>query len=303
MGAHIPITANIGFGYPLNLLAGSLHLQLTLQINTVFFSILPIGITLACIGFAGAFHTMKMLAWGEGVAVTSTFFRGIKNNILQFIFTGLLVSFGIFTVVFNFGVYNMSGKGFWDVMSVIATTVLLIFLLFFALFMFTQTVTYKIKFLGLLRNSFLFSIGVIFQNAIFIGITILPIYLTMSLSGIFGMIFIMLYMFIGISLTILIWTLYAHWVFDRFLNEKVEGAIKDRGIYRKNKEEIAAKREDERKRQEKARYVNPKKKTKKSISEGKSYTPLESTFSRADLEKLNKEKQEVKKELDEEDSE
>jgi signal transduction histidine kinase len=197
----------------------------------------------------------------------------------------------------------MSGKGFWDVMSVIATTVLLIFLLFFALFMFTQTVTYKIKFLGLLRNSFLFSIGVIFQNAIFIGITILPIYLTMSLSGIFGMIFIMLYMFIGISLTILIWTLYAHWVFDRFLNEKVEGAIKDRGIYRKNKEEIAAKREDERKRQEKARYVNPKKKTKKSISEGKSYTPLESTFSRADLEKLNKEKQEVKKEIDEEDIE
>ena len=301
IGASIPMMSNLGFGTGLNVLAQGMYNQMILEANVLFFSTLTVGIIIACIGFAGAFHCMKLLVWGEGLAVGSSFFKGVKQNALQFIFAGLLLSMGIFVVVYNFDSYAIVGGQQWyNVLGIVTTVILLVILIFMTLFIFTQSATYKISFLGLLRNSFLFSIGAIIRNAFFIGLSLLPVFLMMFLSMMFAMFILMLYVFIGFSLTILIWTLYAHWIFDKFLNDKIEGAIKDRGIYRKNKEETEKKREEEKIRQEKARYVNPKKKTKKSVSEGKSYTPLEETFSRADLEKLKKEKAEVQKEIEEE---
>ena len=51
------------------------------------------------------------------------------------------------------------------------------------------------------------------------------------------MIGIMLAVFLSFSLFTLIWTNYSQWVFDEFINDKVAGAKKNRGIYKKNAEE------------------------------------------------------------------
>lgn len=116
-----------------------------------------------------------------------------------------------------------------------------------------------------------------------------------------GLIILLFYALIGISMTILIWTLYAHYVFDKFLNDKIEGAIKDRGIYRKSREEIERRRKEAQERRKKAantRFINPKKR-KRSIDEGKGITPLTTTFSREDLKRLAQERKELETEQDE----
>jgi len=135
----------------------------------------------------------------------------------------------------------------------------------------------------------------------FVGITAIPVLILLFAGMQIGFIIILFYAIIGLSMTVLIWTLYSHYVFDKFLNDKIEGAIKDRGIYRKSKEEKERKRQEEIERRKKAanmRFVNPKKK-KRSIDEGKDITPLATTFSRSDLKKLADERKELQAEIEE----
>jgi hypothetical protein len=42
---------------------------------------------------------------------------------------------------------------------------------------------------------------------------------------------------ISLSYTLLVWTIYSHWMYDKFINDRVEGAQKNRGIYVKVKED------------------------------------------------------------------
>ena len=54
------------------------------------------------------------------------------------------------------------------------------------------------------------------------------------------MIGIMLAIFLSFSWFLLVWTNYSHWAFDKFINDKIPGAVKNRGIYSKTPEEEEA---------------------------------------------------------------
>ena len=300
-GTFINYTGNFGFGFPRVVDAVKIRLKYSLQ-SQLFYSLIMVPLLMiASIGMAGGFHSIKMLVWGEGIAVINTFFKGIKANIVPFLWSTLFVGLSLTLVQYNISAYGLLITGVLGVMSLVASIVLLVLLLFMVMFIYTQAATYKIGFFGLIKNSFLFAIGLLFHNIFFIGITAIPILILLFAGAQLGMIIMLFYALLGLSLTVLIWTLYSHYVFDKFLNDKVEGAIKDRGIYRKNKEEKDRKRQEEIDRRRKAantRFVNPKKK-KRSIDEGKDITPLATTFSRDDLKKLAQEKKEIQFELDE----
>lgn len=304
-GAAINYTGNYGFGYPLITDAIKGGQILTLQLNTISSLIMIPLLMIASIGLAGGFHTMKLLVWGEGIAIANTFFKGIKSNILPFLWSTLLIGLGLALVQYNISAYGLYlDSGVLAVLSLTTSIILLVILIFMSLFMFTQSATYKLKFWGLIKNSFLFAIGMIFQNIFFVGLTAIPVLIMLFAGSQISIFIIVFYLFIGLSLTVLIWTLYAHYVFDKYLNDNIEGAIKDRGIYRKNKEEIERRRleaEERRKKAANIKYVNPKKKKRVlSIDEGKDITPLATTFSREDLKKLAEEKKQIKKESEEE---
>jgi hypothetical protein len=298
-GMFINYTANFGFGYPFVRdvpYVGQLYnLQQQLWSNLVLVPLLMI----ASIGLAGGFHAIKMLVWGEGVAVVNTFFKGIKSNILPFLWSTLFLGLAFTLVQYNISAYGLySGPEFLSVMSLVASIIFFVILTFMTVFIYTQAATYKISLWGLIKNSFLFAIGLIFHNIFFVGITALPLILFLIAGPEISLLILFFYALIGISMTILIWTLYSHYVFDKFLNDKIEGAIKDRGIYRKSKEEIERKRKEAEERRKKAantKFVNPKKK-KRSIDEGTSITPLEVTFSREDLKRLAEEKKKLQSE-------
>lgn len=307
--SYINYTGNFGMGYPFvsdAVLSGQLY---NWQMD--FFSslvLIPL-IVLASIGLAGGFHTIKMLVWGEGISVFQTFFKGIKANIVPFTLSALFLGLGFFFVRIN-----ISSYGVIDMNKILATItyvmsiIIFVLLVFMALFLFTQAVTYKLKMRGLIKNSFLFAIGMLVQNIFFVGITAIPLLLISMFGMQFAMFMMLFYAIIGLSLTVLIWTIYAHYVYDKFLNDKIEGAIKDRGVYRRSQEDKERARkeaEERRKKSANVRYVNPKKKkaATRSIDEDRGFTPLATTFSRTDIKRMEDEKRAMKDEFELEDLE
>ena len=82
---------------------------------------------------------------------------------------------------------------------------------------------------------FLFTIGLLPQNLFFLVCGFIPFILLMFGSMFLGL-GIILILIMGLSLLLLVWTNYSQWAYDKFINDKVEGAQKNRGIYEKIKE-------------------------------------------------------------------
>jgi len=172
------------------------------------------------------------------------------------------------------------------------------------LFATTQAATYKLTIRGLIKNSFLFSLALLPKNILFLALSGIPIFITLLASLFLGemamMIGMMVFGFIGFSFIILVWTVYAHGAFDKYINDKIEGAVKNRGMHIMTEEEKQAK-EERRRKASNVRFANPKKKKPiVSVDEGSTFTPLATTFSRADLQRLADEKEQVKQEIDKE---
>jgi hypothetical protein len=87
---------------------------------------------------------------------------------------------------------------------------------------------------------------------------------------------------ISMSLFSIIWTNFSQWAFDEFVNDKVAGAKKDRGIYRKNetKEDYSVQ----------ATAVINKRPVKPITDYDIEIVELPETFSRADLKRLEESK-------------
>ncbi len=301
-GSMIPYSSNFGLGYPVVTDAAAQG-----ELRGIFYAIQTFSIAvplfmLAGLGFAGAFQTMKLLSWGEGVSVAGTFFRGIKQHWFSFLWIFLFIGASTLLLMYGLTVYESPtylSKG-WRVSIMILTALQFVMMITLSMYLITQNVTYKLGAWGLLKNSMLFSIALLPQNIFFILLSATPLVLIMLLPQAISIILWMLFIIIGISFVILVWTVYTQWVYDRFVNEHVKGAVKNRGMY------VPSAAEDTRTEIEKIRSRATKygsayaSRRMSSIDDGKSFTPLETTFSRADLERLRTEKQEMATEIDEE---
>lgn len=299
----VAYSGNIGFGYPVvdNAVAVGEYRAFSFEIQR-WLIMIPL-IMIAGIGLAGGFYVIRRLVWDQGIAVGGDFFRGIKYNFLPFLWSSLFIGVSLFLVMFNIRAYNILDIHVaWKIIGIAVSIIQFVLILFMMMFLSTQAVTYKLKTWGLIKNSFLFAIALVPQNLFFLILTAAPVLLIIFLPQMISMIFIMLFCLIGFSYIMLVWTLYAHSMFDRFINDKVDGAVKNRGLYKRTPEEIERDRAEKAERDRKTRNIrfnNPKKKKKvSSIDEGSTYTPLPTTFSRADLTRLAEEKERVKQEID-----
>lgn len=298
----IPYSANIGLGYPVETDAILIGQYRTFMFNVQTYLVMIPLIMIAGIGFAGAFHVMKLLGWGEGVSVGGTFFRGIKQNWVAFLWIFLFAGVSLFIFVFNMTAYDYISNIHVavKVIAIALSVVQFIIMLCMLLFLCTQAVTYKLKAFGLIKNSFLFSIALFPQTIFFIALSLLPFVLIMLLPLTIGVFFWLIAILLGGAYIVLIWTVYSQWVFDRFVNDKVKGAVKNRGMYVKNAEDEKA-AEIERIRTRNTAYGSAYVSRRlSSIDDGKSFTPLESNFSRNDLAKLREEKDIMREEIDKE---
>ena len=300
-GSLLPYSGNVGIGYPIVNDVVTLGQQRAFQFDLQTYLILIPCIMIASIGLSGAFYVIRRLSWGEGISVASHFFQGIKMNFLPFLWSSLFAGVSLFLVLANIGIYNNMPEIHiaWRIVGIAVSVIQFVLLFSMLVFLTTQAVTYKLKTWALIKNSFLFAIALLPTNLIILILSAIPVVLLMILPTFISVFGYLLFALIGFSYIILLWTVYAHWAYDKFINDKVEGAVKNRGMYKKTEADVKAAEERDRKNKN-IRFNNPKKRPKKitSIDEGETFTPLPTSFSRADLMRLEEEKEAVKRSID-----
>ena len=299
----IPSTGNFGIGYPVVDNAQSLYNTMNMSVNISEYLMLLPCFMLVSIGLAGACYTMRRLVWGEGVMVGSNFKEGIKTNWKMFVGLSILVGMSFFAMMFCFFGLDFYGIGGFicsalRVVGVIQFIFTLILLMYFC----TQCVTYKLGFLSLIKNSFIFALAYLPQNLFFFGISAIPVLIVIFLSSnvIFAIMGWVIFLFIGLSNMVLIWTVFNHYVYDECINDHVKGAKKNRNMYVKTKEDEV---------KEEIEYVRGRNtvygmayasKKLSSIDKGQTFTPLGATYNRNDLFKMKEEKEIMQREVEQE---
>ena len=305
---YIPYDANIGIGFPLEtdaIIRGQ-SFAFTSEFQSLLIMI-PLIVVLF-LGMAGAFYVMRRLVWGEPVTVTRHFFKGIKDNWKCAVVTGLLFSMSLFIMMFSFLIFGMlDNAGFINILMIIIAVIQFILVCGVALFAMTQSVTYKMKIKQILSNGFVFGFALVAQNVFFLFIAFFPVIIpeilalfSASTRFTIAPIFYILYAILGVGFSMLVLTVYSQYAFDKYLNDRVEGAKKNRGMYVMTPEE-EKRLEIERIKTHNvvygAAYVA---KRLSSINEGAGITPLSAAYSRADLQKLSEEKNRIKDEVEKE---
>lgn len=298
--AIFPFTQNMGIGYPAYPVTSGLQAQLALNVNVEFFKFVIIGVAFLAVAISGGFYVMRNMVWAEGVMVASDFFKGVKQNYFVVFFSLLFYTVIMAASVLSLNMSSVliaTGGGIkWLlVVAQVLTYVIMAIATMMVFYMITLGITYKLSFGALIRNSFILTIALVPTNVFFIAFS--AVWLLLLLLGKVMPLFLIIGIFMvfiwGISLFMLVWTDYSNWVFDTYVNDKVPGAKKNRGIYKPSANDNA---EDENAVIERSkltsRPIKPITDTEVEIYE------LPTSFSRADLQKLEETKEAMRRDSD-----
>ena len=241
-GYVYPFGANLGIGYPAAPNQQGVAELLVLQ-NGLF---LHIGIFvtsfIAAIGLAGGLYVVRNMVWTEGIFVSNDFWRGIKLNYKNALQSTLFFSvlFLVFNMVISSIDFSLAIGGLSKAQTVfmnISKVMSYIFMVFTSMMFFWMLalgVNYELKFFMLVRNAFIVTIATVFQTAFFIALALIP-YLLLLIGGtLFMLIGIFAILLFAFAYTLLVWLDFAQWVFDKYINPRIEGAKVGRGIFNKD---------------------------------------------------------------------
>lgn len=299
--AIFPFTQNMGIGYPAYPATSGLQAQLALNVNVEFFKFVIIGVAFLAIAVSGGFYVMRNMVWAEGVMVVSDFFKGVKQNYFVVFFSLLFYTIIMAASVLSINMASVliatgSGIKWLLIVAQVFTYVIIAIATMMVFYMITLGITYKLSFGALIRNAFILSIALVHTNVFFIAFS--AVWFLFLLLGKAVPLLLVIGIFIvfiwGISLFMLVWTDYSNWVFDTYVNDKVPGAKKNRGIYKPAA--TADNADDENAVIERSkltsRPIKPITDTEVEIYE------LPTSFSRADLQKLEETKEAMRRDSD-----
>ena len=242
VGITYPFGANLAIGYPAMPALQGVSEWLKLQSDLYMYIGLVLTSIIASVGLSGGMYVIRNMVWTEGVFVANDFWRGVKLNFKNAVQTALFfcVILLVTVTLINFSdfilVSGTISKG-QSVMLHISMAVSYIFLALAAmmsLWMIALGVNYNMSFLALLRNSFLMAIGTLPQTVFFAAIAFIPFILLILGGSFFTLLAVMMVILFALAYALLVWLDFAQWVFDKFLNPKIEGAKVGRGIYNKD---------------------------------------------------------------------
>ena len=291
----LPLGQNFAGGYPFYPSSVGLEAEVGYYVNRQFFLWLILAVLVAAIGVSGGFYVMKNLVWTESVMVGSDFFKGVKQNYFVVMFSLLIYSVLLALLVLSINlsmVLIARNEGIrWLLIIQQAISYILIFFFTIAvLFMITLGITYKLKFRALIKNSLLFTVGLLPLNVFFAAFAAVLFLLFFIGVSFLTMLAVLLCLFFGFSLFMLIWMNYSQWAFDRFINDKVPGAKKNRGIYKPTAEENVELTV------EKSKYAG--KHIKPITDYEMEVYELPTSFSRKDLQRLEESKEAIRRDRD-----
>lgn len=292
----LPFTQNMAIGYPSYPSTFGLSANLALSASVEFFKFLIVGILVGAVGLSGGFYVMRNMVWAEGVMVGSDFFKGVKQNyfvvLFSLLFYGIIMGLSVISVnMAQLFIDTCTGIKWLLISAQVLTYIIMGIVSIMVLYMITLGVTYKLSFGKLIRNSFILTIGLIPTNVFFAFLAALPFLLfSLKVSMLMALAIVLVFVW-GFSIFMLIWTDYSNWVFDRFINDKVPGAKKNRGIYKPNATE-----------EDGEQIIFEKTKLNSSIKPITDYDvelyELPESFSRKDLQKLEETKEAMRRDSD-----
>lgn len=287
--SNSPFSQNLGFGYPFIPSLRGREEEIMVYSNVITCVLIILLSFLASVGISGGVYVMRNMVWTEGVFVGADFWIGVKKNYKWVMLTTLAFSLFISLTVFSIDLsnYQLALSSKWDWVFVVSKIVAYVIMAFFTivyLFMLTMGVTYKITFWQNFRNAIILAFGLLPFNAFFVVLALLPLLLLLTnIGSITFSIGVMLVIFISLAFFLLVFTNYSQWTFDEFINDRVAGAKKYRGIYKQN-----ASNEVERFVYKKSNFA---KKPVKPITDNEiEIAVLPESFSRNDLIKLQESK-------------
>ena len=296
-GASMPFAQGFGVGYQAPVSLIGYEQQIVLNVNLMIYLLLPITVIIAAIGVSGGAYVIRNMVWTEGIFVANDFWRGVKLNIKPMLFIGLTYSvlFYLTRLAISIADLNIAVGSELKWLFVISKIFSIVFLIFYSVMtmhMITMAVTYELKFRALLKNSFLFTLGLLPQNAFFLLLGFLP-FLLMMLGGFFLPIGLIIILLLGFSTLLLIWTNFCQWSYDKFINDKVQGAKKNRGIYEKVKESDSEALKQYRIQAAKTRSKLNSRPIKPITDDELKVAELPTSFNRDDILRLNESKQAI----------
>ena len=240
-GLVYPFGSNLGVGYP-----AAPNLQGTsewLTMQTSFMANLVILFTsiIAAVGLSGGMYVVRNMVWTEGIFVTNDFWRGVKLNFKNALQTALFFSAVFFLGQLLIQMSDLSmamelskGQMTWLRISQGVSYLFITLAALMSLWMIALGVNYKMGFVVMLKNSFLMMLGTLPQTVFFGAIALIPFVLVViggSMLTAMGVIAIAMF---GFAYALLVWLDFAQWVFDKYINPKLEGAKVGRGIYNRD---------------------------------------------------------------------
>ena len=233
----MPFASGMGGGFGAIPNLAGLQENVAMSTNLMFGLFIIVACVIAAVGLSGGIYVIRNMVWTEGIFVANDFWRGIKINIVivlqSTVFYGVMLY--LFTISINWASYmNASGTGndVLNSISIAVSYIAIAIVTLMYLWMLSMGGNYKLKFFQLLKNSFLMTFGLIFQNVFFAVLMAIPAILLL-LGSFFQIVGIFLLVLIGLSYMLLVWFNYSQWAFDKFFESKREGGKVNRGIYAK----------------------------------------------------------------------
>ncbi len=242
VGVTYPFGANMGIGYPAVPNVQGVAEWLTVQNDFILGVGLLITSIIASVGLSGGMYVVRNMVWTEGIFVGNDFWRGVKLNFKNaletaFFFCVMFILCNSIINVSNFTLAMGATSKFQDAIltiSKVTSYILLVFSVMMSFWMIALGVNYKMGFFTMLKNSFLMAIGTLPQTIFFGALTLLPFLLFLIGWSFLTVVAVFFFLICGFSYMLLVWLDFAQWVFDKYINPKIEGAKVGRGIYNKD---------------------------------------------------------------------
>lgn len=186
------------------------------------------------VGASGAFYVVRRLVWREDLQFFKDFCRGIKQNAPQSICSGVLFSVFIGALSYSVNTLNLNvklGSVYWIVVILQAFLVAVAVMLL--MFQYCSIAVYSDGMLKIVKNSFFLVWMSLPRTTLILLATLAPVLLLLTFNSVYWIyLVVMIFMaLVGFAYGILLFTLHAHNVFDRFINKDNFPQIYKKGLY------------------------------------------------------------------------
>ena len=234
-----PFGAGLTVGYPASPDIQGLSEMLSMQTDGIVLAGIVLTSFITAIGLSGGMYVVRNMVWTEGIFVANDFWRGVKLNYKNALQTALFFSL---VLLFSVSAINScelmlatGGLEKWQEVlisiSIVVSYVIIAMAIMMSFWMIALGVNYEQKFFTLFKNAALISIGSLPQTIFFGAIALLPFALFLIQNEFFLMLAITVLLLFGFTWALLVWLDFAQWLFDKYINPKIEGAKVGRGIY------------------------------------------------------------------------